>query len=227
MLVLEFIVALLTPEAPFVPAYLVADAISADRHAQCVRLVVEDAEKGRAGAQRWSSEGGGAPAQHCLAIADLAAGYPRLAAIRLTEIADRGDAGDAGARARLLAEAALAWLEAGDTAQADGAIAGAIALAPGLADILFVAAKVYAAGNRWQAAADAISAAETKGVKAAEGYVIRARAYRALSRDADAAEDVVAALSLDAFNIDALTLRGDLQQAGITIEAFYGDNAPK
>lgn len=226
-MLLETVLALLTPEAPFIPAYLAGPIGAGARHEECVRLVVEDIEEGRIGAQRWASEGGGAPAQHCLAIADLAAGYPKLAAIRLRDLAERADAGDETARARVLAESALAWLDAGEIKEAEAAIDAAKARAPALPELDFVAAKIYAADTRWQAAADAVTAAEKKGVKAPESYVIRARALRALGRDDDAANDVVAALSLDPFNIDALTLRGELQQAGVKIEAYYGDGAPK
>lgn len=226
-MLLESVLALLTPEAPFLPAYLDSAVGAGARHQECVRLVVEDIDEGRIGAQRWVSEGGGAPALHCLAIADLAAGYPKLAAIRLRELAERSDAGDETARARVLAESALAWLEAQEIKEAESAIEAAKARAPALPELDFVAAKLYAADERWQAAADAVTAAEEKGLKAAENYLIRARALRALGRDEDAADDVVAALTLDPFNVDALTLRGELQQAGVEIEAYYGDGDPE
>ncbi len=223
-MLIEAIITLLTPEAPFLPDYLNSQASAGERHEECVRLIVEDLADGRAGAQRWALEGGGAAAQHCLAIADLAAGFPRLAAIRLTETSARADAGDETTRARLLAEAALAWLESGDTGEAEKAITSAKEHASALRELDFVAAKIFAADNRWQAAADAVTAAEEKGVRTPEAYVIRARAFRALGRDDDAAEDIVSALSLDPFHIDALTLRGELRQAGIEIEAYYGDD---
>ena len=38
----------------------------------------------------------------------------------------------------------------------------------------------------------------------------------------NAADDVVAALTIDPYNIDALTMRGELRQAGVEIEAYYG-----
>ncbi len=224
-MLIESVIALLTPEAPFLPVYLASEASAGARHQECVRLIVEDLAEGREGAQRWALEGGGAAAQHCLAIADLAAGFPKLAAIRLTDTAARSDAGDDTTRARILAEAAFAWLEAGDIAEAEKAIANAKERAPALKELDFVAAKIFAADNRWQAAADAVTAAEKNGVKTPEAYVIRARAYRALGRDDDAAEDVVSALTLDPFNIDALTLRGELRQAGVEIEAYFGDQA--
>lgn len=218
------VVALLTPEAPYLPVYLASEMSAGARHHECVRLIVEDVDQGRDAAQRWALEGGGAPAQHCLAIADLAAGFPRLAAARLTDISERAGAGDAGAR--VLAEAALAWLEADDIPEAEQAIVKAKSRAPDLAELDFVAAKIYAEANRWQAAADAVSSAEKRGATSPEAYVIRARALRALGRLEDAANDVVAALSMDPFNVDALTLRGELRQAGVEIEAYYGDDQP-
>lgn len=226
-MLLEMILTLLTPEAPFIPAYLESSVGAGPRHQECVRLIVEDVEEGRLGAQRWASEGGGAPAQHCLAIADLAAGYPKLAAIRLRDLAERSDAGDETTRARVLAQSALAWLEGGEIREAEAAADAARVHAPALAELEFVAAKIYAADRRWQAAAGAITAAEEKGVTSVDGYLIRANAFRALGRDEDAADDVVAALSIDPLNIEALTLRGELQQAGVAIEAYYGDGAPK
>lgn len=216
---------LLTPEAPLLPAYLGKIEGTSERHDECIALIADDVDIGRRAAERWVSEGGGAPALHCLAIADLAAGLPKLAAVRLTEISERRDAGDATARARLLAKAALAWIDAREPEQAAAAIESAKSMAPKLAELDFVAAKVYAAAEKWQQAADAVTAGEKAGVRTAEAYLIRARALRALGKDHDAANDVVAALSLDPLNVDALTMRGELRQAGIEIEAYYGDGA--
>ncbi|MEK7264734.1 MAG: hypothetical protein AAB227_01425 [Pseudomonadota bacterium] len=215
---------LLTPEAPILPAYLDRSEPTSERYADCVRLIAEDAASGRRAAEVWTSEGGGAPAMHCLAVSDLASGLPKLAAVRLTEISERADAGDGTARARLLAEAALAWLDARDYPQAEGSIAAAKRMAPGLPELDFVAAKVFAGAGKWQGAADAVSAAEEKGLKTPEAYLIRARANRALGKDMAAADDVIAALTLNPLDIEALTLRGELQQAGIEIEAYYGDD---
>lgn len=216
---------LTTPEAPFMPAYLDRIEGTSARYQDCVGLLAADLERGRRAAEQWASGGGGAPAAHCLAIGELAAGFPKLAAIRLTEIAERGDAGDLRARARLMAEAALAWLEAGDADEAERSIGAAKKIAPVLPELDFVAAKVFAEQEDWKAAAGAVTAAERAGAVSPEAYVIRARAHRALGKDADAADDVVAALTLDPYDINALTLRGELRQAGIEIEAYREDEA--
>ncbi|MEZ5896861.1 MAG: hypothetical protein R3C51_10730 [Parvularculaceae bacterium] len=217
----------LTPEAPYLAPYLetsIEEAGSNPRHADCIRLVAKDLEIGRIAAQQWTVEGGGMAAQHCLAIADLAAGFPRLAAARLVDIAEKKDVGDVTVQARLWTQAALAWLDANDAAEATAAIEKAIALEPGNAATRIIAAKVYSAADRWQLAEDAITDAKSYGIETPEGFVIRARARRALGRDMAAAEDVANALNIDPFNLDALVIRGELQQAGINIEAYYGDN---
>lgn len=219
-----FLLALVgTPEAPYLPAYLDQIESTSARYVDCVKLVSKDLDIGRRAAERWASEGGGAPALHCLAVSDLAAGLPKLAAIRLTEISERSDAGDSRARARLLAEAALAWIDARDYQQAEGSVLAAKNLVPDLAELDFVAAKVYAAAKQWQQAADAVTAAADGGIATIELYLIRAKALRALGRDREAADDVVAALAIEPLNIEALTMRGELAEAGIEIEAYYGD----
>ncbi len=214
----------LTPEAPYLAPYLetsIEETGSNPRHADCIRLVASDLEIGRIAAQQWAVEGGGMAAQHCLAIADLAAGFPRLAAARLVDIAERKDVSDIATLARLWVQASLAWLDASDTAEAAAAIEKAIVLEPGNGDTKIIAAKVYSAAASWQSAEDAVTEAEKSGVVTPEGFIIRARARRALGRDMAAAEDVANALNLDPFNLDALVVRGELQQAGINIEAYY------
>ena len=225
MALLDLILLALTPEAPLAPEYLAnPDTGFEERDPQytdCIRLIAKDAEIGRIGAQQWVVEGGGAPAQHCLAVADLAAGLPRLAAVRLDQLAQRTDAGDVVTRALVQSEAALAWLDANEPKFAEEAITRAMAAAPSLSDIKIVAAKVYAENEAWQKAIDVVDAAEEEGVTTVETFIIRARAKRSLLKNRDAADDVVAALRMDPFNLDALVLRGELIQAGIEIDANY------
>ena len=216
---------LLSPEAPFEPGYLaVEEAFFSDAtplYGECISLINADPETGRDGARKWYYDGGGAPALHCLAVADLASGYPRLAAVRFTEISERGDAGDLAARATVLGQAALAWLDANEPGFALETADAAIALAPELAELLIVQAKAFAANEQWTDTANAVSAAEEAGAVTAESHLLRAKARRALGKDYLAAEDVVEALKIDPLNLDALVLRGELAQAGIVINANY------
>ena len=191
------------------------------RYADCIQFVEADLELGRIAAQQWVDEGGGAEARHCLAVADLKAGFPKLAALRLQEIAQRKDAGDDYVRARLYEQAAEAWLAAGENAYAEEALDQARALVPDSAELQLTAAKVYAAQNRWKDVVEAVTAAEQGGFVSAETYVLRGRGRYIVGAHELAAEDVVAALTIDPVNVDALVLRGDLAQAGITIDVFF------
>lgn len=193
------------------------------RYDDCVALVEGNLEVGRIAAQQWVTEGGGANARHCLAIADLKAGFPKLAAARLEEIADRKDAGDDFVRARVLAQAAEAWLEAKENGYAEKALSKALELVPDSGELQLTAAKVYGAQERWQEVIDAVDAAEKAGFVSAATYVLRGKAYYAFADYETSAQDVVNALTLEPTNLDALVLRGDLQQTGVVIEVSYGD----
>ncbi|MEO1015201.1 MAG: hypothetical protein AAFX08_08445 [Pseudomonadota bacterium] len=226
MLIAALLTALLSPEAPPQPDFLTRAAAaryetSADQYADCVALIAENPELGEASARAWMIDGGGAPALHCAAVAHLALDRPRLAAVRLLELSERSDVGDDDARATVLGEAALAWVEAEEPGFAEEAAEAALASAPWRADLAIVAAKAHASAGSWQAAADAVTAAEDGDAKTAEAYIIRARAKRALGKDEEAAEDVVRALQLNPFDLDALVLRGELIQAGVIINANY------
>ena len=191
------------------------------RYQECVALVEEDIAAGRRAAQQWVSEGGGSDARHCLALADLNAGFPKLAAARLEEIAQRKDGGDDFVRARVLAQAAEAWLKAEEVDQAERAVLEALSLVPDAAELQLTAAQVFAARAQWQNVINAVDAAEEAGIVSAETFVLRGRAYYSFGNYETAANDVVSALSIAPTNIDALLLRGDLQQTGIVIDVFY------
>lgn len=193
------------------------------RYDECVARIAANVESGRAAAQKWAAEGGGADAQHCLAIADIAAGFPKLGAARLEEIAQRKDAGDDFVRARLLSQAAEAWLEAGETGFAEAAIKAAFDLVPDAGELHLTAAKVYNARQDWQRAIDAVDAAKEGGFVSADAYVIRGRGHAALGDYQTAAQDVVRALTIEPTNVDALVLRGEVQQAGVVIDVYMDE----
>lgn len=193
------------------------------RYDDCIALLEADLEIGRIAAQQWVGEGGGSDARHCLAMADLKAGFPKLAAARLDEIAQRKDAGDDYVRAKLLAQAAEAWLKAEERERAEESLNEAQQLVPDSGELQLTAAKVYHALERWQDVIDAVDAAEDAGFVSADTFVFRARAYKSFGNYETAAQDVVNALSLDPMNIDALVLRGELQQTGIAIDVYYED----
>ncbi|HXI87042.1 MAG TPA: hypothetical protein VNH64_06255 [Parvularculaceae bacterium] len=188
----------------------------------CIDAVREDAKSGREAAMKWQAESNNSPAaEHCLAVADLAAGYPLAGAMHLQKLAQRADAGEPLVRARIYAEAAEAWLKAGQNGLASKAVEDAFKLAPDAGELYLIKAQIEFAEGRMQATIDAVTAAQERGFESAESHVLRGRALHALTRNREAAEDVVAALKLDPLNVDALVLRGDLHQAGVDIKARY------
>lgn len=193
------------------------------RYLDCLTLVEADLEVGRLAAQQWSSEGGGADALHCLSVADLAAGFPKLAAARLEDIAHRKDAGDDYVRARLLAQAAFAWLKGGETEFAAKAIQDAFDLVPDSGELHMTAAQIYAAQKKWQQVVISVTEAEDAGFVSPSAFISRGRAYITFGNYERAAQDVVNALSLDPMYVDALVLRGELQQRGVVIEVFFDE----
>ncbi len=212
------------------PLLAFAAAISmqaSERYLDCISLVETDLDLGRTAAQRWAAEGGGADAQHCLALADIAAGFTKLGAARLEQTAQRKDAGDDFIRARLLAQASSAWLEAGEVDLAEAAINAAFELAPGAGELYLTAAKVYAAKKKWQQVVAAVRTATQSGFTSADTYVQSARAHIALGDYVAAADDVVDALTLEPTNIDALVLRGEIQQTGVAIDVYYDEPPEK
>ena len=213
----------LTPEAPFDPLDRSNPeyAETSYQYRDCVVLLKTDPEAARQLASEWMTTGGGAPSLHCLALADLARGYPKLAALRLMELSERSDAGDMLMRARILEQSALAWLEAENPTYASDIIEEAKKIAPNAGQISLTAGIIYAAHEKWQNAVDEITAAEEVGISSVDGFVARARAYLSLSKNRQSAEDVISALQIDPLNVDALVLRGELTQQGVEIDANY------
>jgi tetratricopeptide (TPR) repeat protein len=199
-------------------AFTLAPIDASERYLDCLGTIEDDLELGRRAAQIWAAEGGGANAQHCLAMADSAAGFSKLGAARLETIAQRKDAGDDLIRARLYAQAAEAWLDAEKTDAALTALNAAFEHAPEAGELYLTAAKIHAFKEQWQEAAAAVNEAEKAGFASADAYIARGRANLALGNPEAAAEDVVSALSIEPTNINALTLRGDVQRAGVVIE---------
>lgn len=221
--VLLISLALATPEAPFNPfdALTLKSTHDGPQYETCIQNIEQDPEAGQRAAQTWVHDSGGIAAMHCHAIAYMANDHPKLAALRLLEIAQRPDAGDPLVRARYLEQAAQAWLEADMPEFALEAINQALNIAPNAGELSLMAGLIYAADEQWQRTIDAINAAQDQDIISPEAFIARGRANKALLHHLEAAKDVVSALALDPFNLDALVLRGELQQIGVEINAKY------
>jgi len=191
------------------------------RHQACILAIKDDVDTGRIAAEQWLRDGGGPLASHCLAVADLAAGFPRLAAIRLQSLAEQENAGDVLTRARLFAQASEILLSTDQIDAASNALGQAFSLAPEAGELFLLSGKINHAQQKWQPVIDAISEAKEQGFYSSTGYANRARALKELTRFDDAAEDVAQSLRIDPFNLDALVLRGELAQTGIFISTNF------
>ncbi len=191
------------------------------RYKNCLEAIQNDGAAGRETARQWVHDGGGLMAVHCLSVADLAAGFPKLAALRLQELADSKSTGDILTRARLYAQSSEIWLSADQTEEAQTALDNAFQLAPEAGELFLLSGAINVAKRRWQPTINAITKAEELGFTSSQGYTARGRAYKELTQFNDSANDVAKALTLDAFNLDALVLRGELAQTGITINTRF------
>lgn len=199
---------------------LAEDPYIAPDYAACIARIDEDANQGRRAALRWITDGGGDPAVHCAAIADLANDLPKLAATRLWDLAEANAARDPGLAARLYSQAADAFLAANVEAEALEAIEQAYGLVPDALELHLVAARVFAGTGRWGRARRALDEAEQIAPLDAPSLVLRGRAHQALANYDAAAKDVAEALNLNPDNIDALLLRGELVQIGYAIDPY-------
>ena len=193
------------------------------RYQECVDLVSEDARASRTAAERWVTDGGGPKAQHCLAVAELAAGLPKRAASRLQSLGENATVGPPEIRSKLYAQAAEAWLQANASEEAEAALDNAFKLTPGAGELYLVAAKLHAMREEPIQVINAIDEAEATGLGSVMGFVLRGRAHLETNDKEAAAQDVVRALSIDPTSIQALLLRGELQQLGVNIDVDYGD----
>lgn len=193
----------LPPEPP-----RLADGPEADR---CLGLLRDDAEAAHAFALAWEREGGSEGAQHCAALAILALGDPQRAAERLEALAARSRAGHA-ARAAVFAQAAQAWLMAGEANRAFAATTLALTLTPDDVDLLIDRAVALGTLGRYAEAVADLDRALAADPQRPEALVFRAAAWRHLDRAEPARRDIERALALEPDNAEALLERGILRQ---------------
>ena len=193
---------------------------AADPYQACVAKVDVNAADAFEMASIWRDHGGGAPAEHCIALALIALDEPGEAASRLDVLARRMDAGAAADRARLLAQSGNAWLLANELQNAEAAFSAALKLTPSDAEIWTDRARTRAARQDWANAEADINAALTYDRTHPAAYVLRAGARQAQNNQAGYKADIDAALALDPTFPDALVERGAMKMdAGDTAGA--------
>ena len=165
-----------------------------------------------ADAEAWSKSGGGAPAEHCAALALVNLKRYGEAGSRLDKIAGGGGTLDVAFRVALFNQAGNAWLLAGDGARAVQSFSGALALSAGDADLFADLARAQAMRRDWQEVVLDLNAALQLSPRRADLLVLRASARRALKQYEEARADIEAALKFKPGDGDALVERGLLRR---------------
>lgn len=180
----------------------------------CLAMLPDDPRGARAMAEAWLREGGGAPALHCLGLAEAALGDALEGAMRLEQAAAEASA-PAASRAQVLDQALRARLMAGDTKAAHRDGEAALALSPDDPDLLVDQAVVAAALQRFDEALADLDHALLLDPSRSDALIYRASVHRERGEAAEASRDIEAALARDPDDPEALLERGiERQRAG-------------
>lgn len=161
----------------------------------------------------WKSEGGAAPARHCIAMALLGLGAYGEAAEKLEELSYAPDIGSAALRAQALVQSGEAWLQAQQPAKALRVLTLALEYEDDNAEVHTNRARaLFALQKHGEARADLDSAIRLQPVNA---LAFRLRAAVSLVQgDLSAAQsDINAALALTPNDVETLLVRGQIREA--------------
>jgi tetratricopeptide (TPR) repeat protein len=163
-------------------------------------------------AAAWTRAGGGAPAEHCTALALLGLKRYAEAGARLDALARSDRMPGTAMRATLFDQAGNAFLLAGDGARAAASLRGALALSASDPDLLADMGRAEAMRRNFSGAVSYLNAALALAPRRADLLVLRASARRALKQYGPAKADIDAALAAAPGNAEALLERGALRR---------------
>ena len=159
----------------------------------------------------WGKTKGGAPAQHCLAMAlEELKRYPDAAA-RLDALGRAPDMGPL--RASVFDQAGNAWMLAGDAAKAVASFSAALALSGNDADLYADLARAQAMRKAWSEVESDLNAALSIQPGRVDLLILRASALTAQGKFRQARDDANAALKIRPNSPEALVQRGDVSRA--------------
>lgn len=188
-----------------------ADADSAERYEQCMRLAERRPDDGFESALAWRDMGGGAAAEHCAATALIGLGLYDEAGRRLEEVGNDTRL-EPALRGRLLGQAGQAWLLAGQPARAEAALTAAMQLLPNEVELKIDRSQARAALGDYENAVADLDAAAARAPDRADIFAFRAAAHRFLEHGDQARADVMRALNLQPNHQEALLELGNLKR---------------
>jgi len=181
------------------------------RYGRCLETAGKNGAIALADAQAWAKSGGGTPAQHCAAVAEVQLKRYAAAAARLEGLA-RAAATPGHMRAELFAQAGNAWLLGGNGARAAASLKAALTLSAGDADLYADLGRAEAMIRNWREAVQHLTTAIAMRPGSPELLLLRASARRALRQYKPALEDLNAALKMRPGDAAILMERGLLRR---------------
>jgi tetratricopeptide (TPR) repeat protein len=188
-----------------------ARAQDSTRYGNCLGVVEINPAIALADAESWAKTGGGTPAEHCAAMAQVwLKRYPEAAA-RLERLA-RASGTPGAMRAEIFTQAGNAWLLGGNGAKAAANLNTALTLSVGDADLYADLGRAEAMIRNWRQAVTHLSTALAMRPKSPDLLLLRASAQRALRQYKPALNDLNTALAMQRGDAALLMERGLLRR---------------
>ncbi len=179
----------------------------------CLGLISQNAESAYEEGLAWRAQGGGWPSMHCIALAQYALGQHGIAARRLESTAEGAVVATDATRAIILGQSGDAWIAAREYAFAERAFRRGREFNPGDAGLALGVAEASALQEKWEEAEQAASEALQLDSSMVRAWRVRAQARFEQGNLDGAADDLAEALGRNNEDIDALVLRGRLNEA--------------
>jgi tetratricopeptide (TPR) repeat protein len=201
----------LMPFAPAEAANVLERADAKLRYQNCLSLANFNPTAALGVATEWRKAKGGAPAEHCLAMALVELKrYPEAAA-RLDALGRAPDMGPL--RASIFDQAGNAWVLAGDAEKAVASFSAALTLSGNDADLYADLARAQAMRKAWSEVEADLNAALEIQPKRVDLLILRASALTAEGKLEQARDDADTALNIRPNSAEALVQRGDIARA--------------
>jgi len=197
--------------APAQAANILERADAKLRYQNCLSLANLNPTAALGVATEWSKAKGGAPAEHCLAMALVELKRYPEAATRLDALGRAPDMGPL--RASVFDQAGNAWMLAGDAAKAVASFSAALALSGNDADLYADLARAQAMRKAWRDVESDLNAALAIQPGRVDFLILRASALTAQGKLRQARDDADAALRIRPNSAEALVQRGDIARA--------------
>jgi tetratricopeptide (TPR) repeat protein len=189
----------------------------------CLALAEEDPAAAYRSGLSWFKAGGGLPARHCVAVAQVGLGDHEAAATRFEDLARELPPDRPDLKAEMLGHAGQAWLLAGRPVRASQVQGEAISLKPADPRLLVDRATSFMTDGRYPAAIADLDRALALAPDFVDAYLYRAAAKRYLKDIGGAWVDVADALALEPGLPAGLLERGILSQIDGDLDGARAD----